>query len=158
MIFSDRNKVINGLPPKADAFATAGTSDVVSMKEYNHATFLIMTGAASNANGVITVEACDDTTPSNTQAIPFKYRKVLSGDTYGDLTDATSSGYAMTASAANQYHIIEVDAADLEAGAAGYEYVRVKVTEDTDAAQYACIVVILSEPRYAQGNLGTVIT
>jgi hypothetical protein len=158
MIFSDRHKVVNGLPPAADVFATSGASDIVNMEAYNHVTFIIVTGATTTADGVITVEACDDTTPSHTTAIAFRYRKVVSGDTYGDLTDATSSGYAMTASTANQYHIIEVDAADIEAGAAGYEYVRVKVTEDTDDPQYACIVAILSEPRYAHANLGTVIT
>ena len=158
MIFSQYNKVVNGLPPVADAFATQGYSDIVNMEAYKHVTFLIITGVTTTADGVITVEACDDVTPSNTQAIAFKYRAVVAGDTYGALTAVASTGVAMTASKANSYYIVEVDAADVEAGKAGYEYVRVKVTEDTNDPQIACIVVILSEPRYPQEKLVTAIT
>jgi len=158
MIFSQYNKIVNALEPKADRFATKGESDVINMSKYKHITFLIMTGASSSADGVVTVEACDDTTPTNTTAIAFKYRAITSGDTYGDLTAATSSGFAMTASKANSYYIVEVDAADIEAGEAGYKYIRLVVTEDTDDPQTACIVAILSQPRHAYEKLGTVIT
>lgn len=158
MIFSQYNKVVNALEPKADRFATAGNSDVISMKKYKHITFLIMTGASSTADGTVTVEACDDTTPSNQTAIAFKYRAITTGDTYGALTAATAAGFSMTASKVNSYYIVEVDAADIEAGQAGYEYVRLVVTEVTDDPQIAGIVAILSQPRHAYEQLATVLT
>jgi len=157
MIFTQRNKIVNGLPPQADAFATSGESDIVSLKNYNHVTFLIMTGASTTANGVVTVLAGSSVSSAAT-AIAFKYRACTSGDTLGDLTDATSSGFAMTASKASSFYAIEVDASDVAAAGTGYDCVKVKVTEDTDDPQYACIVAILSEPRYAGKAMPTAIT
>jgi len=147
-IFSERNKIVNGLSPVADAFATSGESDIVSLKDYRHVTFLIMTGISTTADGVVTVLAGSSVSAAAT-AITFKYRACTSGDTLGALTDATTSGFAMTASKADSFYAIEVDAAVVAAAGTNYDCVKVKVTEDTDDPQIANIVAILSEPRYA---------
>ena len=161
MTFGQKNKLVCALPPVADAFAGTANSDVVLLEKYNHVTFQILTGASTTANGVVTVQACDDTTPSTTSNIAFNYISFTGGaddDTQSDLTEADSTGFAMTASAAEGMYLIEVDAAAIEGDVAGYKGVRVTVTEDTDDPQLAGIWAILSEPRYAQDALGTVLS
>ena len=76
MDFLFRNHIINGIVPKADAFATAATTDFVRVSDYERIGFLVHTGNATggNANGAITVVASAVAADSSTTALPFKYR------------------------------------------------------------------------------------
>jgi hypothetical protein len=138
---------VNGLPPVADAFATSGESDIVNLANYSGVTFIIVTGVSTTANGVVTVEA-GTAVSAATNAVPFKYRTVLAPATTnvpGALTQATATGFAMTASKANSFYVVEVLAQDLMPT---YSTVKCKVTEDTNDPQTAAIVAILHGPRY----------
>lgn len=146
---------VNGLPPVADAFAADPNADVVNMKNYNKALFVIQKGVGTTGTGLVTVLACDDTTPSNTTAIPFRYRNITSGDTPGAITEATSAGFTFTAGS-NHLIAVEVDAVEVEK--AGYGYVTLNVTEDTDDPVLAGILCILGEPRYSTDSTTTAIT
>lgn len=159
MIFSQYNKVVNALEPKADRFDTNPQSDIVSLKSYRHVTFLIMTGASADNTNTVTVQAGDSVSSVSTEIV-FKYRKIISGDTYGALTAAVAgTGFNFTASTANQYSIVEVDAADVAAAGTDFDCVAVTVTEaGNTTAQVGAIVAILSEPRYPQEGLVTAIT
>lgn len=142
-------KFVKGLDPVADAFAGTVYSDVINMKDHKMCTFLVYCGVATGAtkNGVLTVQACDDTTPSNTSAIPFRYQAITSGDTPGAITAATTTGFAMTAGS-SQLYAIYVNASDL--ASSGYGYVRLKQVEDSNDPVVAAVVAILSEGKYEQ--------
>lgn len=139
-------KFVKGLDPVADAFDSSATTDIVSMRNYKQATFVIHKGVSTGGtdDGVVTVEACDDVAGTTTSAIEFHYQTVTSGDTPSAITAATAAGFAMTAGSSQMY-IIYVNASSLVAS--GYEFVRVKVTEDTDDPVVASILIMLSESK-----------
>lgn len=150
--FLHNHHIVNGVYPVADAFASAKTTDYVSLANYRRATFLIHTGdaTAGTADGVVTVNAATDAAGTGATAMAFKYRSSASSttvDTWGALTDAAAAGFAMTAGD-NYMYIVEVTADEAEAAVAGSDFVSLTVTEDTDDPIVAGIVCILSEPRY----------
>lgn len=154
-MFSENHKVVTGLAPVADAFSGTVYSDVVNCKDYRHVTFIVNKGVGATGTSTITVEACDDVTPSNVSAIPFHYRDQQDSDNVtGALTAATTAGFTTTAGSAEKY-FIEVDVAELTSS--GYGYVRLKAVEVVDSPVLGGIDVILSEPRYPQSVPGAVI-
>jgi len=152
MILSERLKVVNGLPPKADAFvAAANLTDIVSLKNYKYATFIILTGVTAANDSVLSVVAGKTVGGTVDQTVPFKYRKCIAGDTFEALTDvAAGSTVALTISTANQMLIIEVDADAVEGAHPGYDCIGLKVADGSNvAAQFGAIAVVLSGARYA---------
>lgn len=146
--------VVSGLYAKSDAFDTSMTTDYISLANYGKITFLINTGDATGgtANGTVTLLASASAAGSSTTALAFKYRVCASStsvDTWGALTDATSSGFAMTAGDNYQY-MVEVTADSVEAQAAGKYFVALKVTESSNDPVPASVTAVLSDPRYPQ--------
>jgi len=146
--FSEQHHIVNALSPVSD-FAGSGTatSDIVNLAKYKKVTFILSTGVSTTANGTVTVVA-GTSVSSATNTVPFKYRTVLAPGTTNvpsDLTQATASGFSMTASKADSFYIIEVDSEDL---APDYTTCALKVTEVTNDPQIASIIAILSHPRY----------
>jgi hypothetical protein len=158
------NHFVQGLVPVADAFAGGVSTDVVSMKNYNRVTFIIITGAIedSGISNVCKVQACDDVTPSNTTDITF-YRNSqqwsTTVDTWGALALAASTGYNFTSNnaVANAVHIATVTSDMVESQAPGYEYVRLNIAETANKTITATVLIMLSEPRYGQAVPLTVI-
>lgn len=146
--------LVKGLDPVADAFSGTVYSDIISLKNHNHIDFVIYKGVGTTGTSTITVEACDDTSASNSSAIPFTYQAVTSGDTHGALTQAANTGFVTTAGSSQMYKI-GVDAAMLLAS--GYEYVRLKAVESVDSPVLGGIIAILSEPRYDQAGQASAI-
>src|SRR5690606_17891631 len=138
---------VKGLDPVADAFNGTVSSDIVNMKDYSHATFVVYKGVGATGTSTITVEACDDTSGSNTTAIPFRYKAITSGDTEGSLTTATAAGFTTTAGS-SQIYVIEVAAEEL--GDTGYGYVRLTATEVANDPVLGGILILLHGARYAQ--------
>lgn len=154
MDFLFDHHVVNGIVPVADAFASAATTDYISLANYGKITFLIHTGNATGgtANGTVTVLASASAAGTSTTALAFKYRTCASSttvDTWSALTDATSSGFSMTAGD-NYIYAVEVTADSVEAQAAGKYFVACKVTESSNDPIDAGILAILSDPRYPQ--------
>lgn len=145
--------VVNILPP-VDANDAAANSDVFSMKNFAHATIIVQCGVSAGAVPTITIEECDDFTPSNSTAIAFKAYKeeTAAGDTLGARTAVASTGLAMGTDNGIMY-VIEIDAAELSAG---YENLRVCFT-DPGASALISAVAILSGPRYAGDQSATAI-
>ena len=146
---------IKGLDPVADAFAGTKASDVVNFENYHSMVFVVYKGVGTTGTSTLTVEACDDTTPSNTTAIPFRYKAITSGDTEGALTAATTSGFTTTAGS-SQLYLIEVDQDEM--GDTGYGYVRLKAVESADDPVVGAVLIIGYGPRYAQDVPATAIT
>lgn len=146
--------IVSGLYPVADAFATSMTTDFISLANYRKITFLIHTGTATGgtANGTVTLLASAVAAGSSTTALAFKYRLCASStsvDTWGALTDATSSGFSMTAGS-NYLYEVEILAEEIEAQAAGKYFVALKVTESSNDPVVAGVIAILSDARYPQ--------
>ena len=124
-------------------------SDVWSMKNYGHCTIIVglgVTGAATT----ITVEECDDFTPSNSTAIAFaSYSETTAGgDTLGSRTATAATGITGSTND-GVFYVIEIDASELTDG---YPNLRCRLS-DPSAATLATIIVVLSGPRYADGKL-----
>lgn len=155
MLVEDRHYVA-GLVPVADCFAGTKATDVVSMAEWGHAEFLILKGAETTGTTVITVEACDDFTPSTQVAIPFKYRTCSSGDTWSAVTDAEATGFT-TAAAANVMYRVEVDSDAIAKAAPTYPNLRLKAVESANDPVTAAVLIVLSQPRYGNAVNATAI-
>lgn len=139
--------VVNALPPTGDAFNGTIATDVINMKNFNHISFVIQCGAGAVGTATITVEACDDVTPSHTEAVPFIYQECISGDTFGAITKAEKDGFT-TSAAANKMYKVDVDAEAL--AASGYGYIRLKSVQVADDPVDGSILAILTEPKYEQ--------
>lgn len=139
--------IVKGLDPVADAFDGTVYSDVISLKNHEYAEFYIYKGVGATGTSTITVEACDDTTPTTSSAIPFHYQTVVSGDTHSALTAAAAAGFATTAGSSQLYKV-SVEARAL--AALGYEYVRLKAVEVVDSPVLGGIMAALQGPRYDQ--------
>jgi len=166
-VWSEYNKVVSGLIPVANAFATGKESDIVNMENYKKCTFLVYTGATSTGSTVVTVDAGVSSTSADT-AIAFKYRTQVAqtnatttgGDIPSALEDATSTGFTTTISKIGGMYIIEVDASTvLAASTTGVSYNHCKLSLDESVAKEitGCVIAILSEPRYPQAILQTAI-
>jgi hypothetical protein len=140
------NKLVKGLDPVADAFSGTVYSDIVSLRNYAYAEFIIYKAVGAAGTSTVTVEACDDVSGSNVSAVPFTYQAITSGDTPGAVTSVASTGFTTTAGS-SQLYTIKVDASVL--GASGYGFARLKCVEVVDGAVLGGILIQLSEPRVA---------
>ena len=136
---------IGGLAPNADFASGTVYTDVFEVQgEAGYA--LVWYGTnASNGASTLTVEACDNNTPSNTTAVPFLYRVATTFDTMGDWTAATAAGITVGGSANSAWEIY-VPVSEL--AEEGYEYMRVKMVESTAQAADGVIACYVINPRY----------
>lgn len=145
---------VKGLDPVADAFAGTVASDVVDVSNHGGALFLIYKGVGTTGTSTITVEACDDVTPSNTTAVPFYYKAITSNDVQGAMTSAAAAGFTTTAGS-SQIYAVSVDSQEL--ASAGYKYVRLKAVEVVDSPVLGGIAIALYQPRFGGSATNTAI-
>jgi hypothetical protein len=138
------NKSTIGLAPVADAFSGTVYSDVVSMAKHNEVLFTIIKGVGTTGTSTITVQACDDFTPSNRSAVPFRYRVCTTMDAWGDWTQVAATGFATTAGS-NQLYEIEVRNESLPDG---YPNVQLKAVEVANDPVLGGILITLGTPKY----------
>lgn len=152
MVIAEEGHVVNIIPP-VDINGAAKNSDVFSMKNYSHAT-IILTLGVTGAASTVTLEECDNFTPSTATAIAFKYyaETTDAGDTLGARTAATSSGFA-TSTNNNITYVIEVDSSELTDG---YPCLRLAMS-DPSASTIVSAVAILTGARYGGDQSATVI-
>ena len=115
IVSAEQNHPIGILFPQD---VSAGVSSkVFSMRNASHATIYITCGATNADAGNITIEECDDFTPSNDTAIGFAYYAETTdgGDTLGDRTVATTAGIDVSEND-NTTYVIEIDAEELSEG------------------------------------------
>jgi hypothetical protein len=113
MVIAEEAHVVNILP--AQSISGATNSDVFSMKDASHATIIVTAGSTNADAGNITIEECDNFTPSNYTAIYFNYaaETTAAGDTLGALTNANSIDVSAND---NIMYVIEIDAENLTEG------------------------------------------
>ncbi|MFA5436514.1 MAG: hypothetical protein WC372_10800 [Candidatus Neomarinimicrobiota bacterium] len=144
--------VVNILPPQS--ITDAVVSGVFSMKNHQHAT-IIVTAGSTNANaGNITIEECDNFTPTNDTAIGFTYYKeeTDAGDTLSEKQTATTAGIDVSAND-NIMYVIEIDAAELTDG---YPNLILKWSAPGGATLVSAVAV-LSGARYSGSENATAI-
>ncbi len=136
--------------PLADQWDSGIKSDVVSMKKYNKAYFLVYWGevTASGVLGITVIPTDDKDMSATTTAIPFRYKRVTTPDTN---TAWVASSDLTTTTGASQIYVIEVNAEDLPlVSGVKYEYCYLQMDEDTNGAQTGGVIIIMDEPRFAQ--------
>ena len=122
-------------------------TDIINTQLYDRIDFVIILGTLA-ASCALTVEECDDTTPSNSTAISFDYKKTTAdaGDTYGAVTAATSSGITITATDDGKTLVVMTRAAELTDG---YPFVRC-VFADPSGADFMSVLAVCYGARYQQ--------
>lgn len=150
---SEQLHVINILPPQD--VDTGKNSLVFSMKNHSHATIIVTCGSTNADAGNITVEACDDFTPTNDEAIGFSYYKeeTAAGDTLTAKQTAVAATGIDVSENDNTTYVIEIDASELPAG---YPNLYLKWS-DPGGATFGSAVAILSGSRYAGSENATAI-
>jgi hypothetical protein len=140
-----------------DLTGGAHSSTVIKMGKYNHADIILMFGAAIRAAGVITLESCDDMTPTTHTELVFSYYAstavfgAASDDIWGARTDLTlTTGFVPgavgpAAATTGVNYLIPLEAAMLTPGHIGF---RISMANPA-AASVGCAFAILSGSRYA---------
>lgn len=138
-VLAEHMHIINCIPP-IDINGAGADGDIFSLKDGNHASIIVQLGV-TGATLTITVEECDNVTPSNSTAIAFKVYKeeTANGDTLGDRTAVLAAGLTTSAND-GIFYVIEIDAEDLTEG---FPYVRVRLS-DPSAATLASAVAVIS--------------
>jgi hypothetical protein len=140
-------KPIKALAPAADRWNTNPVTDSISMANHNKLTFLVYQSGGTTGNATLTVLASTDSAAAGAEAIPFRYRKMTTGasDVLGNVTNATTAGFATTANEDSIYEV-EVLSADLPQTK---PWVHMLCTETTNDPVNGCVIALLSEARYA---------
>ena len=133
------------LYPVADAFAGTVNTDIVKCESAVGVLFQITKGVGATGTSTITVDACDNVTPSNTTAVAFRYRISTTPDTWGAWTEATATGFTTTAGS-NQMYQVFVPAAAL--AGAGYGYARLTAVEVVNNPVLGGVNAAVVCPRY----------
>lgn len=166
MIFSQNNAIVNAVAP-VDGNATAIASDIVSLKGYNHATFILTIGIAntSSATSANLIAYKGENVTTCATAFAAKYRYALGvADVMSDLATLAATGVSLGSGNTIDYNIgpatfvVEIDAEDLAPTAANpYDTVKIGATFSAHSVLLGC-VCILSEPRIAAAIMPTAIT
>ncbi len=127
----------------------AKIGDVIFFENYAHASVIVMLGATMGGASIVTLEECDDATPTTSPAINFDYYKwdglATNTDKLGNRTTTSATTGVSLAASAGAFAIIELDADQLDAGYTGF---RVNFGA-AGAAAYGAMACVLSGSRYA---------
>jgi hypothetical protein len=132
-------------------------SDIFTMAKHDHATIIVQVGVSAAAFTKIIVNACDDFTPSNRTAIPFRLyacetlNTAAGGDVLGAAQAVTSAGYTPSAVDGIVY-VIEINSEELPAGKPNLE---LSLTNGANSV-IASALAVLTTSRYAGDQSATV--
>jgi hypothetical protein len=155
-VTAEQAHIVNILAP---VDVTGGqASQAINMADYQHVTFIVQIGVSAAAFTKILVEQCTDHTGAGATAMAFNiYTQETAGasnDVLSARTAVTSAGYTPSAND-GIFYVIEMDAAELDAGTG--QYLRVHLTNTTNSV-IASAVAILSGARFAETQSPTVCT
>ena len=145
---------VNLIPPVANAFGGLVVTPPINMKNWGHVSFLLHGGVGAVGTAQVTIEACSDTVPTTVTPIGFFYQECINGDIFGPIIQAPLAGFA-TLAASNKMYKIEVDSSFL--ASTGYGYVRLKSNETVVGSIVGSITAVLTEGRFVNEVLATVL-
>ena len=136
---------------------SAMTAYRVSMKNYDHLTIIISTGAWASGTAAVTLVETTDVTNSlsDAQALGMDYMWTGTASS-GYLTKTAVTADTFDLAAANSLYVIEIDADELDVDD-GFDCVTVAIA-DPSANDYYAVNYILTEPRYAEATPPSAIT
>jgi hypothetical protein len=155
MNMMDKFRFIQAAPPK-DMTGAAMTAKYVSLKNYNHLTIVITTGAWAAGTAAVTLVKASDVSASDaeTARLQFMWSDEVTSNTF---VKNTVTANTFNLDTANKQYIIEVDAADLKNDATApykaektvnFDCVTVAIATPGVNADLYSVEYILSEPRY----------
>lgn len=142
-----------GLVPAADRYAGGVLTDVFCMQDFHAGAFIMQQGAIedSGISNLVTVLACDDTTPSNTATVAFR-RQTFTDSTkawaaFGNVA-ATGYNFNVNNAVSNGIHVVWFTASEVNAAANGYEYVQLSIAETVNKTVTAGVLFLGLRGRY----------
>ena len=174
--FSEINKINCVLIPGAQSSGVAAApgnavyeTDTVNMEGFRKCTFIYAIGTAVAETVWDIVPMCGDLATSGTGAVTpitsYHYRTqgnvgtAYTTDVPGALTAGTSAGVTTTTGYVGGLVIFEIEAPQVHDTASTAKFVKLYITSTTaaDAPRGSACIAILSEPRYQQAVLDSVI-
>ena len=137
---------VKGIDPIADAFAGTVATDIFEVWGHE-AGCIVYKGVGAVGTSTVTAVACDDIVPTNTTAVPFRYRTCTTGDTWGAWTTVANTGFTTTVGSSQLYEV-RVDPADM--GATGYGYLKFVFVEVANDPVLGGVVCFVAGLRYAE--------
>jgi hypothetical protein len=155
MNMMDKFRFIQASPP-ANMSGAAMTAKYVSLKNYNHLTIVITTGAWAAGTAAVTLVKASDVsaTDAETARLQFMWSDEVTSNTF---VKNTVTANTFNLDTANKQYIIEVDAADLKHDATtpfgaektvNFDCVTLAVATPGVNIDLYGVEYILSEPRY----------
>ena len=160
--FMEKNHVVHVAPQTsvttadalwAGAGATELYTDVMSLKNADGAVWIIPITQAATGTASVRICACNNTTPSTTVAVSFRYAMISAPDTILATGEATSY---LTSTLDDCVYIFEVDASKV--AEQGYEYVYLEADVVAGADTEGAVVGFLTGLRYKEDDIGTQVT
>lgn len=140
----EQQKIIWAVEPK-NYTGAAATKKFVSMKNYNHLTIIIQTGAWAGGTAAVTVEQATSVAGAGAKALSFNkywHDEAVSGTLVEESCTDT-----FDLDTANKLYVIEIDADQLDK-ANGFDCVSVAIASPGANADFYGAVYVLSEGRY----------
>jgi len=128
-------------------------TDVMSMKNADGAVWIIPISEGGTHTASVRICACDDTTPTTTVAVSFRYAKIQAPDTIEATGESTAY---LTTFEDNCVYVFEVDAAKV--AEQGYEFVYLNSVEVAGGDAEGTITGFLTGLRYKEDDIGTQVT
>lgn len=134
-----------------DITGAAQVGDWISLRNYSHATIVLIQGAWAGGTPAVTLSQALDVTGATPKALSFNRRwskiGLGAGSTFASLA-VTSDTFNLSA-IANTITIIEVDGDDLDV-TNGYDCLAVNVASPGANADLLTVLYVLSGARYSQ--------
>lgn len=144
----DNAKIVWGAAPK-NYSSTAMTEKYVSLKNYNHCTIIIKTGAWAAGTAAVTINQATDVSATGAKALGFSTQFTNVSNTSTDTLVSTAvSSNTFNLNTANTIYIIEVDAATLDV-TNSFDCISLEVASPGANADLYDVTYILSQPRHA---------
>lgn len=141
----EESKLIWAMEPKNYTGATS-TDKYVSLKDYNHLTVIVLTGAWAGGTAAVTLSQATAVAGTSAKALSFS-AYWHDEATSGTLVKATVTD-TFNLDTANKMYVIEVDASSLDM-ANDFDCVTLSVASPGANADFYGACYVLSEPRYA---------
>lgn len=147
----DNAKIVPAFVP-IDTTGAGQDGDWVSLKNYNHLTVIIMKGAWAGGTSAVTLQQATDVAGTGAKALGFTKQWVGTALTDDNLAEtAVTSNTFNLSTTANEFHVIEIDAATLDVDG-GFDCVRVRTATPGANADLVAGLYVLTGCRYSQAD------
>lgn len=140
-LFLREHQIVPVSTPK-NYTGAAATTEWVSLKDWQHVTFLIYSGAWAAGTAAVTLNQGTAVAGTGTTSLPFAYQYTA---TTPALVKTAVASDTFNVAAASTLHVVEVDASELTEG---YDCVNMAIASPGSNADFYAVIAIMSKPRY----------